>query len=234
MSENKKESLSTQAYQLIKQDIVSCHLQPGQLIAQAELTAAYDVGITPIREALRQLAQEGFVQSVPRLGYIVSLITVKDVEEIFEMRMLLETAAVRLAAARASDGQLKFIRTDADFTYTYKDPKSYSEFLEHNAQFHHQIARMSGNQRLADMVERTLNELNRVFHLGLDYRDSAEEMHQDHTFLADALINRNADEAEKIIRDEIMRSRERILQALSTLPNIADSSVQLPSLFRGM
>ena len=233
MFENKKElSLSTQAYQFIKQDIVTCHLRPGQLIAQAELTAAYDVGITPIREALRQLAQEGFVQSVPRLGYIVSLITVKDVEEIFEMRMLLETAAVRFAAVRASTVQLETIRESADFSYTFKDTKSYSEFLVQNAEFHHQIAQMSGNQRLADMVEKILNELNRVFHLGLDYRDSADEMHQDHTLLAQALLQRNADEAERIIRDEIDHSRERVLLALRYLPNIADSAAQFPAFIR--
>ena len=228
MREEKKESLSEHAYQLIKQDIVSCTLKPGQLIAQAALTEAYHVGITPIREALRQLAQEGFVQSVPRLGYIVSLITVKDVKEIFEMRMLLESAAVRLAVMRASDEQLSAINQDADFTYTFKDTSSYSEFLKQNAKFHYQIAWISGNKRLADTIEKTLNELNRVFHLGLDYRDSAEEMHQDHTQLARALSSRNADEAEAFIRGEIERSRERVLKALSYLPNIADSAAQFP------
>ena len=232
MNEMKSEPLSEQAYQIIKQDIVSCSLKPGQLIAQSELTAAYDVGITPIREALRQLAQEGFVQSVPRLGYIVSLITVKDVEEIFEMRLLLETAAVKLAVSQASDEQLSALRNEADFTYTFKDPKSYSEFLKQNAKFHHQIAWLSGNKRLASTVEKTLNELNRVFHLGLDYRDSAEEMHQDHIQLAHALSSRDADAAETIIRSEIERSRERVLKALSYLPNIADSMAQFPPFIR--
>ena len=232
MSEDRKESLSEQAYQLIKRDIVYCTLKPGQLIAQAALTEAYHVGVTPIREALRQLAQEGFVQSVPRLGYIVSLITVKDVEEMFEMRVLLETAAVRLAVARATEEQLTAISEEADFTYTFKDTRSYSEFVKQNARLHHQIAWMSGNKRLADSIEKTLNELNRVFHLGLDYRDSAEEMHEDHTQLARALSARDADMAEEIIRREIERSRQRVLKALSYLPNIADSAAQFPPFIR--
>ena len=232
MEEDRRESLSEQAYRLIKQDIVSCTLKPGQLIAQAALTEAYHVGVTPIREALRQLAQEGFVQSVPRLGYIVSLITVKDVEEIFEMRMLLEVAAVRLAVRRASDEALYTVSQNADFTYTFKDPKSYSEFLKQNAIFHHQIAWISGNKRLADTVEKTLNELNRVFHLGLDYRDSAEEMHLAHTQLAQALLSRDKEKAEAVIRDEIERSQERVLKAVSYLPNIADSAAQFPPFIR--
>ncbi|MBI9050329.1 MAG: GntR family transcriptional regulator [Anaerolineaceae bacterium] len=232
MPEVKKVSLSKQAYQVIKQDIVTCTLSPGQLIGQAELTTAYEVGITPIREALRQLAQEGFVQSVPRLGYIVSLITIQDVEEIYEMRMLLETAAVRMAATRATDEQLKSINHEVDFTYTYKDTKSYSKFLDYNAEFHHQIALASGNQRLVGMIDKTLNELNRVFHLGLDYRDSAEEMHMDHTLLARALSERDADAAEHAIHREVTRSRERVLQALKRLPYIPYSAEHFPNLIR--
>jgi DNA-binding GntR family transcriptional regulator len=227
-----KQSLSKQAYQLIKADIVSCSLSPGQLIGQAALAQSYPVGITPIREALRQLAQEGFVQSIPRLGYIVSLITVQDVEEIYEMRMLLESAAVRLAAERGSHEQLKSLAESAGFSYTYKNPTSYTEFLQHNADFHHALALASENQRLADLVQKTLDELNRVFHLGLDYRDSAEEMSLDHIALARAVFERDADTAEKLVRGEITRSRERVMQALKRLPNIPHSNTVFTSFTR--
>ena len=219
-----KQPLSEQAYQFIKNDIVTCKLAPGQMIGQAALTQAYQVGVTPIREALRQLAQEGFVQSVPRMGYIVSLITVQDIGEIYEMRMILEVAAVRMAAARGSIEQLKAILHAANFTYTYKDPDSYTEFLAQNASFHHEIAMASGNQRLADSISKTLDELNRVFHVGLDYRDSAEEMSMDHSALAKALLERDADQAEKMVQGEITRSRERVLQALKRFPNIPFSN----------
>jgi DNA-binding GntR family transcriptional regulator len=223
---NFKQPLSEQAYRLIKNDIVTCKLAPGQMIGQAALTQAYQVGVTPIREALRQLAQEGFVQSVPRMGYIVSLITVQDIEEIYEMRMILEVSAVRMAAARGSVTQLTSILQSANFSYTYKDPVSYAEFLTQNASFHHQIAVASGNQRLADSISKTLDELNRVFHVGLDYRDSAEEMSMDHIALAQALSQRNADQAETMVQGEIIRSRVRVLQALKRFPNIPFSNTQ--------
>jgi DNA-binding GntR family transcriptional regulator len=223
-----KQPLSKQAYQLIKTDIVTCKLAPGQLIGQAALTQDYQMGVTPVREALRQLVQEGFVQSVPRMGYIVSLITVQDIEEIYEMRMILEVAAVRMAATRGSMDQLKSLLQSANFRYTFKDPASYTEFLDQNAGFHHQIAIASGNQRLADSIAKTLDALNRVFHLGLDYRDSAEEMSMDHHALAQALMQRDPALAEKIVHGEITRSRERVLQALKRFPNIPFSSTSGP------
>ena len=221
MSSNRDPLLSAQAYQCIKNAVVTCELDPGQHIVQADLAQRFQLGITPIREALRQLAQEGFVQPVPRLGYIVAPITAQDVLEIYEMRLILESAAVRLAALRAAPAALDEISQSAHFTYTFKDRQSYSDFLQRNAEFHHAIAAAAGNLRLAEQVGRTLDALNRVFHLGLDLRDSAEEMRSDHIALAQALLQRDADQAVRHIQSEIERSQVRVLEALRRGPTAA-------------
>jgi DNA-binding GntR family transcriptional regulator len=148
------------------------------------------------------------------MGYIVSLITAQDVREIYEMRAILETAAVRLAAARAPDEWLRALAKQATFTYTYKDRESYIEFLNRNADFHRSIAAAAGNARLTELISRALDELNRVFHLGLDLRDSAQEMTNDHIAVAGALCARDAARAAELVQAEIERSRERVLQAL--------------------
>ncbi|MCE1254403.1 MAG: GntR family transcriptional regulator [Anaerolineae bacterium] len=214
MIQNQKPSLSLQTYQLIKEDIVTCVLDPGQFIAQADLAERYKVGITPVREALRQLTQEGFVQPLPRLGYIVSPITSQDVQEIFELREIFETASVRLAAERGTNESLLELVNDSEFTYTYKDRHSYTRFLNQNAEFHILIASISGNNRLIVMESKIMDELNRVFHLGLDLRDSAEEMREDHVALANAIYKRDSQAAEKLARTEIIRSRERVMEAI--------------------
>ena len=211
--------LSETAYDLIKNDIVTCAFDPGQFIAQAELVEKYAVGMTPVREALRRLAQEGFVRAVPRMGYIVSQITPQDIHEIFELRLVLEGASLRLAASRALDNALDLIAQSANYTYTFKERHSYISFLNHNANFHISIAASTGNQRLALMVAKVMDELTRVFHLGLDLRDSAEEMRRDHQALVEALRKRDPDLAEQRVRAEILLSRDRILEALKRYPN---------------
>ncbi len=220
-----KKPISELAYQCIKDAIVTCELKPGQLIVQGDLADQYNIGITPVREALRQLSQEGFVQAVPRLGYQVSQITNQDVEEIFEMRLILESQSARMTAIRAPLDVIKNICNQADFTYTYKKKESYLEFLHGNALFHSTIAAASGNQRLAEQVIRILDELNRVFHLGLDVRDSAEEMRNDHLKLANALMNRDPDMAEEIVRDEIQRSHIRVKEAIQNYQNQNSATV---------
>lgn len=212
---NSKESLAEQAYRLLKKDIITCELPPGEQIAQGSLTERYEIGITPVREALQRLSLEGFVQSIPRLGYIVTPITFSDVHEIYELRMIAEVASVRLAALRAPQDALNKLMNHSDFSYVYQDIESYKVFLGKNRDFHIGIAQLSGNQRLVDLISSLLDELTRLFHLGLGIRDSAVEMHDAHTALAQAIRERNPDRAEQIVRNEIEMSQNRVLEALT-------------------
>jgi DNA-binding GntR family transcriptional regulator len=208
------QSLATQTYETIKREIITCVLQPGQQIAQPQLAERYGVGVTPVREALQKLTREGLIQSIPRFGYLVTPITVTDVSEIFELRAILECAAVRLAASRSTSAQLDVLDGLADCTYVYKDRSSYTDFLLHNREFHIELAIASGNQRLVDVISQSLDELNRVFHLGLDLKDSAEEMRCEHRDLVNALIKKDADTAEQVALEQINRSKQRVFEAL--------------------
>ena len=220
-------SLSGKAYEVIKRDIITCVLEPGQQIAQPQLAEKHRIGLTPVREALRRLAQEGFVQAIPRFGYIVSPVTFADVYEVYELRAIVESAAVRLAAIRAADEQLTKILKSASFTYVYRDRESYSHFLALNKEWHRSVVAIAGNQRMVDLISKTLDELTRVFHLGLDLRDSAEEMRSEHLALAAALRDRDPDRAEKIVQSQIARSQARVLEALTNrLGNAPPSSLQ--------
>ncbi len=219
------QSLTDRAYEALKADILTCGLPPGRQIAQRQLAEQYGSGLTPIREALQRLSQEGFVQAIPRFGYIVSPVALSDVREIFELRAILEGAAARLAARKATPEQLRRLAKAARFTYVYKDRPSYSRFLAYNADFHRSLAVAAGNQRLADQVSRVLDELTRVFHLGLDLKDSAEEMRTEHVALAQALAERDAVRAEEIVLGQIARSQQRVLEALMHTMGVPGSSL---------
>ncbi len=202
------------AHRLLRNEIITCALEPGQQVAQPGLAARLNIGMTPIREALQRLEQEGLVQALPRFGYIVAPVTLSDVNEIYELRLMLELPAGRLAAARGSDEQLQQILERADFRYVYRDRASYSAFLTLNAAFHSDIAAASGNHRLAEAVCRLLDQMSRIFHLGLNLRDSGDEMREEHRELAEALCRRDGDRVERLTLDQIVRSRERVMDAL--------------------
>jgi DNA-binding GntR family transcriptional regulator len=207
-------SLTQHAYERIKNEILMCELSPGEQIGQAQLRERLKMGLTPVREALQRLTHDGLVQPIPRFGYIVSPVTLADIKEIYELRCIVEIASVRLAAERADDASLNELSASAEFTYTHRDRLSYTEFLNRNAEFHGVIAAVSGNQRLAESVARLLDESLRVFHLGLDIRDSAEEMRDEHLALTAALLARDPERAAITAQDQIIRSQQRVVEAL--------------------
>ena len=211
---NDANSLAHQAYTALRKDILTCELDPGSTIAQSQLVKRYDFSLTPVREALKRLEQEGYVQSIPRFGYLITPITLKDVEDLYDLRLILEQSAVRMAIQRASDEQLAQIQQKATFTYKFKNRLSYLQFLEHNICFHVSIALASGNRKLAEMLANVLNEMTRIFNLGLDLRDSAEEMRNEHIVLAAALAQRDIQSAEQIVQDQIVLSRQRVVEML--------------------
>jgi DNA-binding GntR family transcriptional regulator len=211
---NDVSSLANQAYTALKKDILTCELDPGSTIAQSHLVKRYDFGLTPVREALKRLEQEGYVQSIPRFGYLITSITLKDVEDLYDLRLILEQSAVRMAIQRATDEQLAQIQEKATFTYKFKNRITYLQFLEHNINFHVSIALASRNHKLAEMLANVLNEMTRIFNLGLDLRDSAEEMRNEHIVLAAALAKRDIQQAEQIVQDQIMLSRQRVVEML--------------------
>jgi DNA-binding GntR family transcriptional regulator len=210
----KTQSLAEKAYNTLKRDILTCVLDQGTIVAQSQMVEQYDFGITPVREALKRLEAEGYVQSIPRFGFVITPITIKDVEDLYELRQVLETASVRMAIQHASNEQIAEIKRRVDFTYTFKDRESYMDFLEGNIGFHVSIALISGNRKLAEALSRVLNEMTRIFNLGLDLRDSAEEMRNEHVALVSVLASRDVERAEQIIQDQIRRSRQRVVEML--------------------
>lgn len=208
-------NLAEQAYDLIRRDIITCTLQPGQQIVQGQLAEMHGLGMTPVREALQRLSYEGLVQAVPRAGYVVSHITLTGLRELFELRSILETAAVRMAIIRGSDEQLRKIYDSANFTYVFTDPGGYIRFLERNREFHCSIAGLTGNRRLANELAHILDGLNRAFHLGMGMHDNAEEMRSEHLALASALLARDSSLAVSLLNNQIAQSVNRVVETLA-------------------
>src|SRR3954470_9270777 len=103
-------SLADQAYYAIRELIVSLEYAPGDPISERDLTDRLGIGRTPIREALRQLAQEKLVEVFPRRGMFVTTVDVRDLARLCEVRVVLEPEAARLAAERVTYDDLDEIR----------------------------------------------------------------------------------------------------------------------------
>ena len=162
-------SKKEKAYQAIKQAIIAGQLESAKIYSITELSKTFKVGRTPAREALVILASEGLIDPIPRSGYQVTSFSIHDMLEIFHLRSVLEVEAVGLTAGRITKDDIYLLEENnrleqelAKIPHTDKSTLSYRKGYELNLEFHLTIARASGNNRLVDLVEKFLSELERV------------------------------------------------------------------------
>ena len=208
--------LTDRAYERIKHDIICCAIAPGAEISEAQLCLQYKLGKAPVRMALTRLAHEGLVRAVLRRGYLVMPVTLKDIQDVFELRLMLEPAAARMAAGRVDAQRLRTLDEVCRAGYQSGDVKSISRFLDANKAFHVAIAQATGNSRLADAIEKLLDEMTRLLHLGLGLRNRSQEMQHEHRTLMKALVRGDGGTAERICRDQIEAARNMVLSAILT------------------
>jgi DNA-binding GntR family transcriptional regulator len=214
LSSPSENSLANQAYQRLHADILTCMLKPGQVVSERQLARRYEVSKTPMREALAQTCHEGLIQRLPGRGYMVAPITVKDVRALFDLRLILEVAAAERAAQHPTSDLIARLREMAGAKYEPDEPESHVSFLQTNRAFHLALAEAAANSRLVALVNDLFNEMERLFHLGLRLRDSSEEMRREHQELVAALENGDVETASATISDQIMASRDRVLEAI--------------------
>jgi DNA-binding GntR family transcriptional regulator len=220
-----EKGLTIQAFDRIKDDIVWCKLQPGQAISEAQLCEMYGYGKAPIRQALSKLAQEGLVIPVPRSGHVITPVTLQSVNEVFELRMLLEPAAVEKACGNVDGALLRRFNAKCTAGYVPGDIASEMRFMEANRSFHMEIARASGNSRLYAALSQIMDEMTRLLHLGFVLRERPAEMHQEHDSLIDALVNNDKKRARVMTETHIATVRKLVIEGLIDGTNLTSTNI---------
>lgn len=213
-SKQQATSLAEQAYLRLRQEILTCILPPGQVVSERELARQYKMSKTPIREALTQVCHDGLMQRLPGRGYMVAPITIQDVRDLFDLRLILEVAAAERAARHPSPAQIGVLKEMSLVSYRLDDLESHILFLKANRSFHLALAKAAANRRLMGMLEGLMVEMDRLFHLGLRLRDSSEEMRQEHQQVVAALETGDVKGVRDAITRQIITSRDRIMEAI--------------------
>ncbi len=197
-------SKKEQVYRALRQDILTLVLRPGVVLVESALARRFRAGRTTVREALALLQQDGLLAAMPRRGYLVAGITVSDVQELFEVRLVLESAAAQLAASRITAEELDRLATLADPPDTVVEPRIMRRFLDRNREFHLGIARATRNARLVRLVERTLDEMTRLVAIAYETGE--------HLQVLEALRSGDERRAGAAMANHVLMTRERVLK----------------------
>lgn len=208
-------NLAEQAARALRREILACRLAPGETVSETLMIDRLAFGRAAVRAALARLAEEGLVTAVPRRGWVVSVVTIRDIHEVFDLRLMLEPEAARRAAGSAALDRLRRLDDVCAQGYRPEDPDSALDFLTVNRDFHVAVAELAGNQRLARQIGRLLDESTRMLVLGLSTRDRTGEMAHEHRALIDAMAAHDPHLAGQIMQEQVATSRDMVLAALT-------------------
>ena len=194
-------------YKDLRRSISTGHRNPGERLDLEALARSYGTSITPVRDALQMLSQEGLITIKPRSGYFVTHVTLKQLRDMLELREILEVASIERAAVRITEEQLEQLE-HVHAGYTDEEDESYIRYMTENWNFHYLIAEASGNHELAETLGRLHNRLIRFMVLCR----VGEMLERRHSLVIEALRTRDVAAARQAMLTEVNETRETILE----------------------
>ncbi len=197
------------AYLQIKEKIITVEMPPGSVIQETHLIEELGLGRTPIREALKQLQSENLVVVAPRRGMFVADVAITDLQQIYEVRVTLESLCARLAAQRITPeqlGELKCLMTE----YQGSDQGDKELVLSLDRRFHQLMAEAAGNKFLLSEVEKFYNLSLRIWYLAINSIQSRDFDLDAHFEIAHAIESRDCSRSEQRMREHIRHFHDTI------------------------
>ncbi len=204
-------SLSAQVEAALRQEITLGRLRPGQRISASDYLTSWNVSITPFRDAVRTLQNQGFLTVEPRKGVYVAPMNLKTLREIFELRMALECMAIELATSRADAGEAQRIR-GAYVKAGVRLRKGDSKLLADTDEAVHDFGRNAcGNARLQQLLSSHMDLIQWTQNIAIrKYPESRELALPEHIAIMDAVCARDADRASRAMRTHLDNAYSRM------------------------
>lgn len=216
-----KKSRVGDAYEQLKEEILSNRMSPGFQAPEPEIALRLGMSRTPVREALIRLQSEGLVELIPRRGARVLPIRAEDMREIYEILTSLESdAAAALAKRKPSPKDLAPLsKATEDMEEAVRD-EDRDAWAEADDNFHRGLLELHGNRRLRTFVQALSDQAHRARIATLRLRDMPEKSTQDHRIILEALKAGDAVGARRAFRDHRERAAKELVGILEKLPQL--------------
>ena len=171
----------------IRQAIVDGVFSPGERLMEIQLADEMGVSRTPVREAIRKLELEGFVVMIPRRGTYVADISIKDINEVYEIRTSLEVLAAGLAAERISDEELETMQRLLVEIGQHIEDGNIEKIVEIDTAFHDVLYKASRNKRLAGIINNLREQITVIRRRSMMYPGRLQNTMEEHRILVDSI-----------------------------------------------
>lgn len=202
-----KVNLRDRVSRALRAAIISGELEPGTVYSAPMLGSRFGVSATPVREAMLDLVRENLVDIVPNKGYRVTQIEDSDLDEITQLRLLVEPPIVSGVTAIIPEVDFSRLRDLAQRIIDWAIEGNLVDYTEADRHFHLTLLAYANNSRINDLVS-DLRAHTRLFGLAsMLERGELEESAREHLTIVDTLQSRDAAAVEKLMRDHISQTR---------------------------
>ncbi|MDQ0314373.1 GntR family transcriptional regulator [Amorphus orientalis] len=210
----RRKSLRDIAYETLKQQIITCELHPGEVLSEAAVSAALNIGRTPVHQALDRLMIDGLVEVLPRKGVIVRPLSLHEAVEIIDVRLLNETYCVRLAAQHADRSDIAALRRNLDRMHDAAERRETAELMQLDREFHATISAAGRNSILADFLSNLHDRAQRFWFVSLRAADHDRRVCEQHASIIEGIAAHDADAAVEAMRFHIEQFRTNVARQI--------------------
>ena len=199
----------------VKKNIVDGSFQPGERLIEAQLCRDLGVGRGPVREAIKRLEYEDFVEIIPYKGALIKGLSQRDIAQIYDLMAVLEALAARLATLTINARELEEI--EFFIVEMEQCTDDYAKFFNLNLAFHERLTELGGNERLATFV-RSLKDQTNTYRMGLLGFYNVEQQQasiREHRQILAELNNRDPEKVEKLVRQHFTDAKHRLLKFMN-------------------
>jgi len=211
------------AYEEIKRAIVTLRFEMGKNINEQELCQAFNLGRTPVREALQLLASEGLVVIVPRKGVYVSYVSLEDFQKIYETRLMVETYCISEATKKISDAEIKRLKQLLENTGAMVDARDIEGLLKVDREIHMGIVKSLNNRYIEQIAGQVYDLVTRMWFLSFRTR-TQEDLRfslRAHSKLLNKLATRDVTQRQNANREHLDQFVSQIYKYL--MPRSAEA-----------
>jgi DNA-binding GntR family transcriptional regulator len=199
-----------QVYRLLRQSIITMRLPPGATIIEKQITDRLGISRTPVRDALRQLAEEGLVGIKPQSGTFVAPIDRRELEEGRLIRRALEVEGIKHAALRIGETEIERLNDLIELQARAAKRSRYADFIAVDDQFHRTISEVSGLPRLWRVIHGAKAQLDRVRHMSAPLPGQNERVLAQHRAIVAALSRHDPERSVKTLTHHLDDAYDRL------------------------
>jgi len=193
-------------FEKLKKAIINGKLQQGKIITELQISKEFGVSRTPVREALYKLTATGLIRKAPNKGFLVSTWSIKEIKDVFEIRIALECLAVKLFIENSCSEDVESLRGILEKMKKAVKEKNFMEMTKMNNNFHNVIIRKSGNSEILHTLEPLKNKINIFRLISISTPTRSEKSLNEHESILDSIVKKDIDSAKKLFEIHIKSS----------------------------